>query len=262
MEEVTLGFVGGGRVTALLLRGLKRSGALPARIVVADPNAAGLRKMEAIAPGVIRCTADNREVAAAHVVFLAVHPPVAPQVLAELRDQMAERSILVSPVPTIPMARLTAGLGGFTRLVRMTPNAPSILGQGYNPVVFHPSVGSEDRQRLLGLFGHSGPSPEVEERLLEAYAILTAMGPTCFWFQWLEMQRLAGLFGLEESTAKTAIAAMLHGAVAALFESGSSPAEVLDLIPVHPLKDQEESIRQIISAKLTGVHRKLTGSAP
>jgi hypothetical protein len=36
----------------------------------------------------------------------------------------------------------------------------------------------------------------VPEEALEAYAILAAMGPTCFWFQWQTMRELAAAFGL------------------------------------------------------------------
>lgn len=260
MDEVTLGFIGGGRVTAFLLRGLARSGSLPTRVIVADPDAAALGKIETIALKAIR-TSDDREAASADIIFLAVHPPVVEQVLGQLRDRRAERSIVVSLVPTIPLAKLTAALGGCTRLVRMIPNAPSAVGKGYNPVAFHPSLPSEDRQRLLELFSRWGPSPEVAEESLEAYAILTAMGPTYFWFQWLELQRLAGTFGVAPVEAQNALAAMLHGAVSVLFESGLSPSAVLDMVPVRPLKSEEEPIRQILDGKLSGVHRKLTGSS-
>lgn len=259
MDEVTLGFIGGGRVTALLLRGLARGGVLPARVTVADPDAVALGRIEAIAPNAIRCTSDDREAGAADIVFLAVHPPVVEQVLGQLFDRHAERSIVVSLVPTIPMAKLAASLGGSTRLARMIPNAPSAVGKGYNPVAFHSSLPSGDRRRLLEIFGHWGAAPEVAEESLEAYAVLTAMGPTYFWFQWLEMQRLAGTFGVADAEAREALAAMLHGAVSVLFESGLPPADVIDMVPVRPLKSEEETIRQILDGKLSGVYRKLTG---
>ena len=251
-----IGFIGAGRVTWLLLQALKDNDALPGSIVIADPNPAVLEKAKAISPSAITCTSNNGEAAAADVVFLAVHPPVAPQVLEELRGRIGESTTLVSLVPTISLNRLSSALG-ITRLVRMIPNAPSIIHQGFNPAAFHPSITSEEKSRLLQMFNHWGVTPEVDEKLLEAYAIIAAMGPTYFWFQWLELQRLAQEFGMKDDAAKEAIASMLHGAVDTLFKSDLSPAEVLDLIPVCPLKENEDAVRQIIATKLGGLHRKL-----
>ncbi len=194
------------------------------------------------------------------MIFLAVHPPAAPQVLQELQGRLPGTSVLVSFVPTLTISKLTAALGGFARLVRMIPNAPSVVAQGFNPVVFHPSIGGEDKSKLLYLFSLWGSAPEVDERLLEAYAIVTGMDPTYFWFQWLELLRLAREFGLEEPAARAGLAGMLHGAVAAPLESDSSPAEVLDLIPVHPLKESEATMQQIFREKLVGLHAKLTAA--
>jgi pyrroline-5-carboxylate reductase len=145
--------------------------------------------------------------------------------------------------------------------VRIIPNAPSIIHQGYNPVVFHPVISSEEKSLLLQMFKHWGATPEVDEKLLEAYAIIAAMGPTYFWFQWLELQRLAQEFGIKENAANEAIAGMLHGAVDTLFKSNLSSAEVLDLIPVCPLKENEEAVREIFSGKLDGLYRKLSEAA-
>lgn len=253
-----IAFIGSGRITSLLLQALMKRKALPRRVMVTDPDEANLKKVQTISPQAIACSTDNRQAAGADIVFLAVHPPAAPQVLEELRGQIGEPSVLVSLVPTISLARLSASLGGFTRLVRMIPNAPSIIHQGYNPVTFCSSISEQEKIRLLHFFYHWGAAPEVDEKLLEAYAILTGMGPTYFWFQWLELQRLAVEFGMKGDAAKEAIASILHGAVDTLFKSDLSANEVLDLIPVHPLKENEDAFRQIISGKLGGLHRKLS----
>ena len=99
----------------------------------------------------------------------------------------------------------------------------------------------------------------MDEQELEAYAIVTAMGPTYFWFQWLKLQELAKQFGIENTELKKAIPAMLHGAVETLFESDLSSQDVLDLIPICPLKENEPAIEEIFDKKLHGLYAKLTG---
>lgn len=253
----TLGFIGGGRVTNLLLTGLQHRSALPEKVLVSDPDANRLQMLTAIDSQRIQSVASNREAAAAQLVFLAVHPPVITQVTAEIKDSLPPKAVLISLLPTVTIQKLSHLLGGFSRIVRMIPNAPSVLGRGYNPVVFSETLAPEEKTELQSLFAHWGEAPEVPEEHLEAYAILTGMGPTYFWFQWLELLQLAKEFGLEEDAAQKALSAMLSGAVETLFNSGLPGEKVLDLIPAYPLKKAEDAIRDIFRENLVRIHQKL-----
>ena len=46
----------------------------------------------------------------------------------------------------------------------------------------------------------------MAEDKLEAYAILTAMGPTYFWFQWQELLQIGLSFGLDALEIETGLA--------------------------------------------------------
>jgi len=252
-----IGFIGSGRVTEFLLTRLKQRKALPARILASDPDAGRLEKISAIDPETIQIANNNGEAARADLVFLAVHPPVLETVIGEIKNKLKPTAILVSLLPLVTIRRLTGLLDGFDRIVRLIPNAPSLIGKGYNPVVFSEALSQTEKTNLLTLFSNWGEPPQVSEEQLEAYAILTGMGPTYFWFQWLELVRLAKEFGLEEDAAHKALNAMLAGAVATLFKSGLTTDHVLDLIPSYPLKRDEDTIRRIFDEKLGGLYRKL-----
>ncbi len=257
MHKNTFGFIGSGRVSYLLLNGLQRQSALPQKVLISDPDENALKKVTGIAPQRIQAVSENRTAAAADVVFLAVHPPVLETVRQEIKGTLKAEAMLISFLPTVRIQRLSELLGGFDRIVRMIPNAPSIIGMGYNPICFSSELGEEERAILQGLFGQWGKAPEVPEEQLEAYAILTGMGPTYFWFQWLELMRLSTEFGLEESEAKKALSGMLHGATDTLFTSGLSEEEALDLIPSYPLKKDEESLRKVFRGRIGGLYQKL-----
>jgi len=257
MAFKTMGFIGGGRVTAFLLTRLKERGVLPEKVVVADPNSAREAILTRIDPQKIRWTSDNTEAAGAEWVFLAVHPPVVIEVAQAIQKVLSPQSVLISFVPTISIEQLSGLLNGFNRIVRMIPNAPSVIGKGYNPVFYSPLLSVEDRKLLESLFVHWGETPEVPEPHLEAYAILTGMGPTYFWFQWLSLVSLGQRFGLEKTDVCRGLAGMLHGAVATLFESKLSEQEVLDLIPAYPLKKDEETLIRIFEERLSSLYEKL-----
>lgn len=144
-------------------------------------------------------------------------------------------------------------------MARVIPNAPSIVGEGYNPVACHGNIEPQVREGLILLLRVLGKCPEIREDTLEAYAMLTGMGPTYLWFQLVEMIRLAESFGLEGEEAAEATYRMVAGAARTLRESGLLPKEVIDLIPVKPLSNDEETIREIYRSRLSTLYRKLKG---
>lgn len=256
--ETIVGFIGGGRVTRLLLEALRRADGLPKQVVVYDPEGKNLERLSTIVGDRLVKADTNRAVAeAANWVFLAVHPPIAAEVCGQIKSELKKDAILISLIPTIRLHHLSGMLNGFNRIVRMIPNAPSVIGRGYNPVVYSDALTTGDRSSLVSLFRHWGESPEVPEEHLEAYAIITGMGPTYFWFQWLELERLGSDFGIPKTHLRPAVTAMITGAMELLSRSDLPAEEVLDLIPVHPLKNDEETIRQIFQNRLGSLYQKL-----
>jgi pyrroline-5-carboxylate reductase len=142
----------------------------------------------------------------------------------------------------------------------MIPNAPSLIGRGYNPVAFGDSLNDRGRTTLRTLYAAWGQAPEVPEAHLEAYALLTGMGPTYFWYQWQALRELASEFSLTASEADVALDAMVAGALATLCESGLSPAEVMDLIPVKPLADVEAGLASAYRTVLPALYAKIRPS--
>jgi pyrroline-5-carboxylate reductase len=257
MEGKSLGFIGAGRIARILLGGFKKAGKLPSKIVVSDANEAVLNKLKKDFPELDAAPNGNHRAASQDLVFVALHPPVMAGILAEIRPDLKPSAILVSLAPKLSMGKISDLLGGFQRIVRMIPNAPSIINEGYNPVVFNPVLAGVDKESLIAMFEILGDSPEVAEEKLESYAILTAMGPTYLWFQLYEMQSLGRQFGLTDQDLHEGISKMVTGAVKTMFESGLSPEEVMDLIPVKPLGEEEANIKNAYRSKLVALYQKL-----
>jgi pyrroline-5-carboxylate reductase len=178
-------------------------------------------------------------------------------ILGEIGPMLDRDSIVVSLAPKLRIDQLSNGLGGFARIVRMIPNAPSIVNKGFNPVAFASAFDEDERKSLRKTFETLGDCPEVDEGTLEAYAILSAMGPTYLWFQLQELRELGESFGLTPKQASRVLSKMVKGTAKTLFDSGLPPAEVMNLVPVKPLAEDEEAIRSAYRTKLTGLYTKL-----
>ncbi len=256
MNPQTIGFIGGGRITRIFLDGWARAQRTLSNIIVSDPNAELLASLNSRFPG-IQTTSDNAFAASQDLVFLAVHPPIIAEVVTAIRDHLKPDAVVVSLAPKFTMTQLAGLLGGFSRLARVIPNAPSIIGAGFNPHVFDNALGQAERTWVLRLLTPLGESPEVAEDKLEAYAVLTAMGPTYLWFQLQTLRELAAGFGLDDAEITPAIKRMVCGATRTLLESGLDPAEVRDLIPVQPLAAMETHVTEAYRTCLPAIYQKI-----
>jgi pyrroline-5-carboxylate reductase len=256
MNQPTIGFIGGGRIVRIFLAGWTRAQQLPARIVVADPNTDTLAKLKERFPA-IETTGDLALAAAQDVVFLATHPPVLTEAAGRAAAALHPTAILVSLAPKFTIAKLSTLLGGFARIARSNPNAPSVIGAGMNPVVFGPALTAGDRVAVQALLAPLGECPEIAEEKIEAYAVITAMGPTYLWFQMQALRELAIAFGLTETEAGTGLKRMVCGAARILVDSGLTPAEVMDLVPVKPLAEMEAQVLELYHTRLPALFQKI-----
>jgi pyrroline-5-carboxylate reductase len=256
MNIKSIGFIGGGRVTKIILGGFQKAGSISKNIVVSDSNIDVLNSLKEKYTK-ISITQDNKQAAMQDIVFVALHPPVMSTIISEIRPYLKSGSIFVSLATKLTIAKISEMLGGFQRIVRMTPNAPSIINEGYNPVVFSEALTETEKNSLLGLFTSLGESPVVSEKMLEAYAIITAMSPTYLWFQLYELHDLGKSFGLSDQELEEGILKTVDGTVKTMYKSGLSPEEVMDLIPVKPLGDEEENIKNIYRSKLEALYEKI-----
>jgi pyrroline-5-carboxylate reductase len=256
MKKKSIGFIGGGRITRIMIESLRRSENLPEGIIVSDQDSAVLQTLKADYP-FIRTTKLNSAPAECDIVFISLHPPVIIQTLKEIKEILRSASILISLAPKITISKIQNELPQINKIVRMIPNAPSIINLGYNPVSFSDSFTLDEKKQVSDLLSIFGQAPEVKEENLEAYAIIAAMGPTYLWFQLFQLQDLGLSFGLSKEELEKTIPAMVCGAVKTMFKSGLSSDDVMNLVPVKPLKDSEENIKNIYMNNLQALFAKL-----
>jgi len=253
--KTSIGFIGGGRITKIFLQGFKNAGLEFESVKVFEPNSETLANLEKSFPEIEK--AETAEAAAVQkVVFVAVHPPVVMETLQKIKNSVTESTIVISLAPKITLEKMASVLPT-KKLVRMIPNATSIINEGFNPVSIHPEMDKKEKKQILKLLKTLGKTFETEESKLESYAIISAMLPTYFWFQWHEVERIGKETGLTAQEAKKAVKSTLKKALKLYYNSELTPAEVMDLIPVKPIGDYETDITNILDTKLMGLFAKI-----
>jgi len=255
METRSLAFIGGGRITRIFLRGLSNKKALPPKVIVFEPNQEILKTLQNDFKEVVAVDTASKA-ATKDIVFIAVHPPMVMETLQAMKESVTEETIVISLAPKITLEKMASVLST-KKLARMIPNATSFINDGYNPVTFSVSFDEMEKKQVLKLLKKLGKTFETEEAKLESYAIVSAMLPTYFWFQWQEMGKISEEIGLTPEEAQKVVSSTLKKALKLYYKSGMTPEQVIDLIPVKPIGENEPEIKNILNTKLIGLFGKI-----
>jgi pyrroline-5-carboxylate reductase len=254
MKTNSLGFIGGGRITKIILQAFTNVGTNMDSVVVYDTNPEVLAALKEQFPFIE--TGELLHAASQQTVFIALHPPVIMETLDKIAEVISEGTELISLAPKITIEKIASKVSS-KYIARMIPNATSYINEGFNPIAFAPEMGKEDRKSIKKLLKPFGKTIETEESKLEGYAINSAMLPTYFMFQFQELEKIAQQTGLTPEEAAETVKSTLKKAIKLYFNSGLTPAEVMDLIPVKPIGAHEMEIREIYQSKLMGLYEKI-----
>jgi pyrroline-5-carboxylate reductase len=253
----TSGFIGGGRITRILLNGFRNANVSFEKIYVFETNETVLNALKADYPLIETSTTDPAKAASSDWLFIALHPPMLMESLQKIKNFIRRDSLVISLAPKITIDKMKDVLTDFPNIARMNPNAGTYVNKGYNPVCFSKNTDRTVINAFIKVFGKLGKIPVVPENQIEAYAVISAMGHTYFWFQLQQLKELGLLYGLSEYEANETISAMLCGTTETLFNSGLDYEKVVDLIPVKPMAEHENSIKEFYRTCLNGIYQKI-----
>jgi pyrroline-5-carboxylate reductase len=255
MKTKSVGFIGGGRVTRIILQAFKNKNTHFSKILVTDPDKVVTGNLRKSFPEIQVDTALTA--ASCDIVFISLHPPMIMDTLELIKDSIHNNTIVISLAPKITISRIESKLTNPKNIARLIPNATSYINEGYNPVCFAPGFEPGDKAEILELLGLLGFTFEAAEEKLESYAIMSAMLPTYFWFQWRELAEIGQKIGLTEKESMGSIKDTLIASINLMYKSGLTSAEVIDLIPVKPIGQNESEISEIYQTRLTALFDKI-----
>ena len=180
------------------------------------------------------CDSPAKAIAGATVVILAVKPQVmddAVKSLAEAFKSSGEtRPIVVSIAAGVPIERLEKGLPQKTRVIRVMPNTPCLIGRGASGLATGSAATSDDAAMICELLATVGVVETVAESLLDAVTGLSGSGPA-YVFQMIEALSDGGVkMGLPRAIATRLAAQTLAGAAEMLLSTGQHPGALKDAV--------------------------------
>lgn len=178
-----------------------------------------------------RLVASNAEVARqSTVIFLAVKPQQMQYVLADLRDVVRPEHLIVSIAAGVSLKTMTAGLGQNSRLIRVMPNTPCLVGCGASAFSRGALATDEDAALVQRLLSNVGLSVEVPEKLLDAVTGLSGSGPA-YVYQIIEALSDGGVrMGIPRDIATKLAAQTVLGAAQMVLTTGQHPGPLKDAV--------------------------------
>lgn len=229
-SPLAVGFVGAGQMATALAAGWARAGLLDAgRSAATDPYPAARVKFTE-ATGLPVHPELGPPLAAADVLVLAVKPQVVGLALGQLRPLLQPRHLVVSIAAGVTLKALADGLGHDTRLARVMPNTPCLVGASASGYAVGPAATPEDAAVVGKLFGAVGTAFAVPEHLLDAVTGLSGSGPA---FVYVAIEALADggvRAGLPRDVAQALAAQTVLGSAKMVLETGTHPAALKDAV--------------------------------
>ena len=240
-----LGFIGGGKMAAALIKGVLKSGlCAPADITISDVHAPSAEKLRADT-GVTVAASNAEVVGASDTIVLAVKPGDAIAAIQSVTTQQMESSmrwawqsgtsskggkLLISIVAGLSIASLEKTAGEKLRIIRVMPNTPALVLSGASAFATGTQATEEDAETAEKIFGGVGVALRVKEGLLDAVTGLSGSGPA-YVYTIIEALADGGvLMGLPRDLALQLAAKTVAGAAEMVLQTGLHPAVLRDQV--------------------------------
>jgi len=250
-----LTIIGVGNIGRILLERLLAVGVPAEHLAVCDNDPA---RGEAAARFGVRAVSLTDEAAcSADTLLIATPPKVVPEVLQTLDGRLHPGQVVVSFAAAVPLARLEALVPSGVSVVRVMPSAPSLVGQGMNPVAYGASVTPEARALVEALLATLGGTTVVRDEQMNwcvglAGAAMRSVLPV------LEGVAQAGVeAGLSAAEARRVAAQIMLGTAALALQTELSFDELKALTPMQTI--DEMLVSRLFLDAARGAKEKIEG---
>ena len=220
--------IGGGNLGTAIAEGLLKSGFCTAdQITVTKRNTQTLGSLKE--RGICIDPDNGKAVSANEVIILAVKPFQAKEVLAEIKDSLSDKHILISVVTGITLEEIQTTVGTNITVFRAMPNTAIAIQQSMT-CLSSVNAGEEQKKYVAELFGTLGRVINIDEKLMNAATVLGACG-TAYAMRYIRANIQGGIeIGFDVVTASLIAAQTVKGAADLLLSSNTHPEAEIDKV--------------------------------
>lgn len=224
----TIGIIGTGNMGRAIAMGLVRSGLIEGKqLILYNIHT---EKAQRLADETGAAVVDSAAglVQQSQAVILAVKPFIMPGVLKDIYQAVTPDKVMISIAAGLTLQRLADAMPAGTKIVRVMPNTPSMVGEGMAALCFNEAVTDDEKDDSVAIFRSFGKAEVVEERLIDAVCGLSGSGPA-FVYMFIEALADAGVQeGMFRPMAYTFAAQTVLGAAKMVLETGEHPGKLKD----------------------------------
>lgn len=223
-----IGFIGTGNMNGALIKGYYKAAEKVGNVIQIFNRTKEKAEKLARNTEIIICNSMENLIENSDVVVLGVEPQNYPEVMPKIAKKFTEDKIFVSIAAGITMKYIESHLGSRSRIVRVMPNTPAMVGMGASALCRNSNVSDESFDIAKEIFGSVGVVAEVSEDMIHAVIGVSGSSPAYTYMYIDALIELGRSNGMSYETAKTFAAQTVMGAARLVLDSEESPAELCD----------------------------------
>lgn len=255
-------FIGTGSMGSLLIEAFLRSGALLPHTICASNRSP--RKTKLLAqrhPGLLVYGSNAEAAQGSKIVFLCVKPLDYPEVIAEIRDVLDEKQIIVSITSPVQIETLENAIP--SKIAKIIPSITHSVHSGASLCIYGKRIRPEDRLLLEQLMSSISTPFTLKETETRIASDISSCGPAFIAYMlqlWAESA--AELTGISRAEAIALGSEMLLGTGKLLTEGGLTTEELVNRVAVpggvtaEGIAVLEAGLRGVFASLIATTHRK------
>ncbi len=230
MGQNRIGLIGCGEMGSALARGMIKAGGIdPSAVYVYDLN----KEREALLADELSCNkAETLEIMVpkCRFLFIAVKPQDAGDLLSSIKSLIYRDQIIISIAAGITINFIQKALPAETKVIRLMPNTPCLIGEGAVVISTGETVDEEERKEVEKLLKPLGLIIRFPESLMDAATGLSGTGPA-YVYLFIETMIDAGVsVGIRRDVASKLVIQNVIGAAKMLEQNVHHPAEMRNIV--------------------------------
>lgn len=260
--RMKVAFIGTGSMGSLLIDAFLRSGALlPHHICASNRSSSKAKSLASRHPGLQISDSNTQAVQGSKIVFLCIKPLDYPDVIAEIRDSLDEKQIIISISSPVQIEALENCIP--SKVAKIIPSITHMTHSGASLCIYGSRILPEDRLLLEQLMSSISVPHSLREGETRIASDLSSCGPAFMAYVlqiWTDTA--AELTGISQAEARRLGSEMLLGTGKLLTEGGLTVESLRKRVAVpggvtaEGIAVLQDDLQRLFARLIQATHRK------